>query len=462
MIKKTYMIMDMQFGSTGKGLLAGYLAEKLMPDTIVTAWMPNAGHTYIDRQGRKYVHTMLANGVVSPRAKNILLGAGSAINLDNLGKEITSCLDHIRSKRINIIIHPNAAIVTQMHRDDEARLIKIGSTMKGGAEAVIEKMRRGDASAIASGSKHVGGWVKEMNDKIGRQAVMVDRGAYDLAVDMAEVIQIEGAQGYSLSINGAFYPKCTSRDVSPAQVMADCCLPLSLDPEVYGTVRTYPIRVSNRMDKHGNIVGYSGGCYDDQREINWDEIANPPTMPEKTTVTKLPRRVFTYSEQQVEDAIRAFAPKKVFVNFLNYASKRENKDIVDHINSLGTEVAWVSDGATAGDIMDLDLITYSDKSIKDLVVDWADMVFPDRTIENAIRKLVLEEIPEFLVAQDDPMELADVAILVVDIAHLAGIDLDSAVRRKMAINKGRKWALNPKTGLLGHVGHVGHEEEEGD
>ena len=37
-----YMIIDLQYGSTGKGLLAGYLAETMQPDVLAAAWMPNA------------------------------------------------------------------------------------------------------------------------------------------------------------------------------------------------------------------------------------------------------------------------------------------------------------------------------------------------------------------------------------------------------------------------------------
>ncbi len=76
-----------------------------------------------------------------------------------------------------------------------------------------------------------------------------------------------------------------------------------------------------------------------------------------------------------------------------------------------------------------------EKPVRDIIVEWADEVFPNRTITNAIQKMVLEEIPEYLMKQDDAMELADLGILLYDIANLAGVDLDKAIREKMAINK---------------------------
>jgi hypothetical protein len=79
--------------------------------------------------------------------------------------------------------------------------------------------------------------------------------------------------------------------------------------------RTYPIRVANRYDKDGNMVGWSGPAYPDQAEISFDAIG---VGPEFTTVTKLPRRVFTFSTDQVKDAVRANGVGPIFLNFCNY------------------------------------------------------------------------------------------------------------------------------------------------
>ena len=48
------------------------------------------------------------------------------------------------------------------------------------------------------------------------------------------------------------------------------------------------------------------------------------------------------------------------------------------------------------------------------------------------------------------MELADLGILLYDIAHLDGVDLDSAIRKKMEINRFRTWGVDARTGLLKH------------
>jgi len=85
------------------------------------------------------------------------------------------------------------------------------------------------------------------------------------------------------------------------------------------------------------------------------------------------------------------------------------------------------------------------------IASWADEIIPDRKVSHAFDKMVEEEIPELLESEFmDPLEFADVAILLLDVAHLAGIDIETAVRDKMKINRDREWAVD-KNGRLGHV-----------
>ncbi len=48
MAHKIDMVLDFQYGSTGKGLIAGWLAKRGDYDTAICAFATNAGHTYID------------------------------------------------------------------------------------------------------------------------------------------------------------------------------------------------------------------------------------------------------------------------------------------------------------------------------------------------------------------------------------------------------------------------------
>lgn len=85
------------------------------------------------------------------------------------------------------------------------------------------------------------------------------------------------------------------------------------------------------------------------------------------------------------------------------------------------------------------------------IFEWANEHYPERTYHNAMTKLVMEEVPEVLRHPSDPMEWADVFILMIDAAKLQGVDIAKAVREKMAINRRRTWAVDPNTGVMRHV-----------
>lgn len=345
-MKKAYMIFDMQYGSTGKGLLAGFLAKREQPDVVVTAWGPNAGHTYIDETGRVFIHRMLANGIVSPALTTVLIGPGSVIDLDILYVEIFHARDIMCGK--TIVIHPQAAVVLSDHLETEKRNVKIGSTMKGTGAAVIQRIERNPDDMNTAETTVSARWLQDVRN-LGVN-VYVDSDDYMHRLQTARVIQIEGAQGFSLSIYHGQYPYCTSRDVTPAQVLADCAIPYSIRPEVYGTLRTFPIRVANRFGDDGTTYS-SGPCYPDQVELQWEDLG---MKPELTTVTKLPRRIFSFSFHQLQEASFYCAPTAIFLNFINYLSSEEDLSVlVDQIENVsGADVVWFGTGPNHNNVID--------------------------------------------------------------------------------------------------------------
>lgn len=345
---KVDVIVDLQYGSTGKGLIVGYLAENGPYDAVVTGWAPNAGHTYISKGGRKFVHTHLANGIVGPAVRRVFLGPGSLINPLSLIAEIWECEDILKAKGIRVLIHPHAAIVTQEHIDEEAGpMTKIGSTKKGVGAAMIQRIRRDpDRMNIAANCEALKEWV-------------VTTEEYRRELKESEYVLVEGAQGYGLSMYHGFYPYTTSRDVSLWQILADSGIQAGDVIDKYkvtkiraiGTCRTYPIRVANRYDTEGTQVGYSGPCYPDQCEISFEEIGQKVEL---TTVTKLPRRIFTFSGKQIEEAVRHNGVYEVFLNFVNYVrTEVELIDIVQRIERKDTQVRWIGTGPTYQDVHEI-------------------------------------------------------------------------------------------------------------
>lgn len=93
---------------------------------------------------------------------------------------------------------------------------------------------------------------------------------------------------------------------------------------------------------------------------------------------------------------------------------------------------------------------------QEVVVNWIEQIQPDRDRLVCLSKLVTEEVPELCIALKNEdreavkSELADCFILLLDLAHLAGVDLDEAFREKMALNGDRTWRVD-QHGLLQHV-----------
>lgn len=338
-----YAIVDLQFGSTGKGLLAGCLAKQNKPTAVVTAWGPNAGHTFIDSDGNRFVHRMLANGIVSPDLEAVFIGPGSVIDPAVLEKEITAARDlGFLGPQVEILIHDRAAVLDPRDLKAEEKLVRIGSTMKGTAAAAVRKIMR-ESTAIAEVA---------LNDHKMFKGWVIPDDLYVHKLAQHDSIQLEGAQGFSLGIDHGMYPYTTSRNCTMLAVLHACGVPYDMPFVPYGTCRTYPIRVANRFDK-GKQVGSSGPCYFDQEEIEWATLG---LQPELTTVTKLPRRLFTFSQRQIADAIihnrtSAKDPFPVFLNFLNYIRDEEYLMLViNHLAWAGAEVRWVGTGPTEDDV----------------------------------------------------------------------------------------------------------------
>lgn len=324
-MKNATLVMDLQYGSTGKGQIAGAYARKNRVTLAVTANGPNAGHTF--RWGKedveKVVFTVLPCAGVVQHVTALLVGPGAVINLDKLYEEIERCIAigvFSTEKSKTIYLHPRAALVLERHREAERELVRIGSTMKGTSEAMIEKIRRTRESPLAQGySFAIEERFKTRYNKHG-VFVKITEGDYHEALEDHDNILIEGSQGHSLGIHTRFYPYTTSRDISAHQVLADCRIPRILRPvdwlRVIGVCRTYPIRVANRFDQEGQMVGSSGPHYDDQMELDWQKDLG--REPELTTVTKLPRRIFSFSYDQISEACALNCPDELALTFCDY------------------------------------------------------------------------------------------------------------------------------------------------
>lgn len=94
------------------------------------------------------------------------------------------------------------------------------------------------------------------------------------------------------------------------------------------------------------------------------------------------------------------------------------------------------------------------REMQGVVVDWADRILGNRDPRKTAMKLTAEsvEVQEAIAYLEDDCagsELADVLILLLDLAHLKGIDLAAEFERKMKVNNERHWKAGP--GCFQHV-----------
>jgi adenylosuccinate synthase len=96
------------------------------------------------------------------------------------------------------------------------------------------------------------------------------------------------------------------------------------------------------------MVGNSGPVYDDQREISFEDIGQPVEL---TTVTKLPRRIFTFSARQIEEAVEYNGVTHVFLNFGNYCQSAEKlREIAGYIINTGARLRYIGMGPAVHDV----------------------------------------------------------------------------------------------------------------
>lgn len=93
--------------------------------------------------------------------------------------------------------------------------------------------------------------------------------------------------------------------------------------------------------------------------------------------------------------------------------------------------------------------TTSVRTLTDEVFYWAENTFPQRTDVSMFLKFY-GEIAEMIESGGDTDEIADVFILLLDYARRKNIDVATAVRRKLEVNRSRRWVTNVN-GVNRHV-----------
>lgn len=341
-----YVLVDGQFGSTGKGLLAGVLARHGAGAIThcTTNAGPNSGHTaYLESYGGNSERKIVTQQVPVASAFLSLMGyschtlinAGAMIEEEILRREVEEWLDYK-----TVFIHPNAAMISPDDVvADKLVVSAIAGTGKGTGPALANKvMRLPHATAESIYQPMLPGTSPDGFER-----------TWDWFWDWTkDVVFVETAQGYSLGLNSSrFYPNVTSRECTVQQALADARIPAQMLRKVVSCFRTYPIRV-------GNTENSSGGWYPDQTETSFAAIGQPDEI---TTVTKRVRRIASWSRIQFRESVACNRPDVVFINFMNYLPENKwdeflNLMLIDYIAVMGhkPEAVLIGTGPRSRDV----------------------------------------------------------------------------------------------------------------
>lgn len=292
-----------QYGSEGKGAFVNYLAlgDGNEPYVVVVrTGGPNAGHSikYPDpRSGTVYKMQQVPCGWGNLNAK-LVLGPGSVIDEIILTDEMI-WVERNTGKGMTgrLFIDPNAVVINrELDRGAEQNLVSdIGSTGEGVGSATARKVMR--RAQIARDIPWLQRYLTDVPKYLSRHLL-----------DGTPII-VESTQGFGLSLTrSGNYPKVTSRDLTPAQIMNDAGLPHDCHPEVIAVFRTHPIRVA----------GSSGPM---RYETDWETLKKETDgyiNAERTTVTNKIRRVSRWDPSLAADACSALHPDSVYLSFYDY------------------------------------------------------------------------------------------------------------------------------------------------
>lgn len=311
---KLNILIDVSYGSTGKGNVAAYLADRNKIDLALSNHGPNSGHSVIYNDEIKVVKMLPISGIYDKNS-TIFLGSGSVIDINILLKEIKEF-----DVADRIMISPFAPVVNEYCKEYEREHLQyIASTFQGTGAAIGLKTMRSQRIKLAREYKELKKYIcNNYSDVIINR---IDK--------LNETGLIEIAQGWGLSIDTEHYPMCTSRCVNVGQALAYLDVPASIVGNVIGVARTYPIRVGNVPN------GYSGDTYADSKEISWEELSKKigRNVSELTSVTKRIRRVFTFSKQLFETAVYRNAVDILFLTFVDYLLEEEKREFVEYLTS---------------------------------------------------------------------------------------------------------------------------------
>jgi adenylosuccinate synthase len=271
MIKHADVIVDLQYGDTGKGKVAHHLAKSDEYDVVLRYnGGANAGHT-VYHNGTKVVTHQVPVGVLY--GKPSIIGPGCVVNIEKLRKEIRD-LNIIGINTKNLIkVDYRCHVVTDDHIIEDSVDTKIGTTRQGIGPAYRDKYAR------------VGTRIVDAIEPYSSE------GLFDI-IDVYSVwflnrfersILCEGAQGFHLDIDWGDYPYVTSSHCTVGSVCLNGIPPHKIR-KVIGVMKAYETYVGNKkhftdetdpvFQKIQEVGQEFGSTTGRARKVNWLNLDN--------------------------------------------------------------------------------------------------------------------------------------------------------------------------------------------
>ncbi|MFZ2593799.1 MAG: adenylosuccinate synthetase [Minisyncoccia bacterium] len=222
------VIVDLQFGDSGKGKVAHFLCkDKKYTHVLRYNGGSNAGHT-IYHKGVKFVTHQIPVGVFF--GIKSIIGSGCVVDPEGLKEELAMLhAGGIKTKGL-VFVADNSHVVMQKHKDEDGGDKKIGTTKRGIGPTYRDKYARVGTRA---------------KDVPALAPYLINLHTEFQKSKKSPVILGEGAQGFGLDIDWGDYPYVTSSHCTSAGALLNGIAPQSLR-NVWGVVKVYETYVGNK------------------------------------------------------------------------------------------------------------------------------------------------------------------------------------------------------------------------
>jgi len=295
-----------QYGDEGKGQVCAWLVEYegVYGDPYkfaVRVGSSSAEHRFVTPKGQKYTARVLPVAAWMDPDIDVVLGPGHIIKLESFFREVKELTTLHGDRSGHIFIDPLAGVIEPKHVKAGKKTAWRGSTYQGAGHAVAHKVLRD-------------GSFKTAKDYPELEPYVYCPGVWRLLrqwLKEGRTGMLEGSQGILLSLNHGCYPFCTSKDTTPAALLAESGIPTRYVRHIYAIYRAVPMRVPGNSGPTGNI------------ELTWEQLeeAIGRTLPERVkrqTDSGNLERVFLWSWSDFEKSVFLCGPDRLVLTFADW------------------------------------------------------------------------------------------------------------------------------------------------